>query len=363
VPDASFLIKPASSLCNMKCKYCFYTDEADNRTVRSHGIMDEKCTRQLVKRAYEYAEGSCSFVFQGGEPTLAGIKYFESFVSLCREFNTKNVKTSFSLQTNGYDITTEMARFFHDNGFLIGLSLDGYDEIHNFMRCDSYKRVMDTARMFDKAGVEYNILSVVNNYSARHGAKIYNFFKKNGFKYLQFIAQVDPFSNTYDFSLTPKRYAVFLKTVFDLYYSDFMSGNYISIRNFDNYVRIMAGIPAECCGMMGRCSCNFTVESDGSVYPCDFYALDEWKLGNIFDCSFEQMKNSDTSQRFVQSSLYINEKCRECRHFNICMGGCRRLREPFYDGKPSLNRFCKSYEEFFDYSRDRLKEMAKICFK
>ena len=172
---------------------------------------------------------------------------------------------------------------------------------------------------------------------------------------------MDTFGKKGDVSLSPSRYAEFLKTVFDAYYNDFMSGNYISIRDFDNYVRILAGQPAECCGMMGQCSCNFTLESDGSVYPCDFYVLDEYRLGSIHESSFEQLKNTPTAQKFIAPSLKIHEKCRQCEHFSLCLGGCRRNREPFADSDtPSLNRFCEAYLAFFDYARPRLEHMARM---
>ena len=359
MPALTLLIKPASSLCNLKCEYCFYCDESEKRSVPSYGIMSRETCEILVKRAYDYAEGVCNFIFQGGEPTLAGLDYFKSFVALCGKYNTKNVKTFFSVQTNGYDISEEMAVFFKQNSFLVGLSLDGYAEVHDTLRCGSFKSVMETARLFNRVGTEYNILSVVTGYSAKHGAKIYNFFKKNGFKYLQFIPQIDGFGESHDFSLTPEKYGVFLKNVFDLYYNDFMSGSYISIRNFDNYVRILGGSNAECCGMNGECCCNFTVESDGSVYPCDFYALDELKIGDVRQSSFKEMESSPAAISFVESSRHIDPKCRECKYFSLCLGGCRRLREPFENGKPSLNRFCKSYLDFFSYSYERMVKMLE----
>ena len=357
MPFLTLLIKPASSLCNMKCKYCFYCNEAENRSTPSYGIMSADTAQIIIKRAYEYAEGVCNFIFQGGEPALAGLEYYKSFVSLCRKYNTKNVKTTFSIQTNGYDVSEDMAVFFAKNGFLTGLSLDGYAEVHNALRCESFNRVMRTARLFDRVGVQYNILSVVTEYSARHGAKIYNFFKRNGFRYLQFIPQIDKFGQQHSFSLTAEKYADFLKTTFDLYYNDFMSGNYVSIRNFDNYVRILDGQPAECCGMNGECCCNFTIESDGSVYPCDFYALDSWKIGNVHENSLDEMKNSAVAQNFIDSSRYTDPKCRDCKYFSLCLGGCRRLREPFENDLPSLNRFCQSYLEFFPYAYERMVKM------
>ncbi len=101
------------------------------------------------------------------------------------------------------------------------------------------------------------------------------------------------------------------------------------------------------------------VEADGSVYPCDFYVLDQWKIGNIFDNHFEEMFNSDVAKKFVSASFYVDEKCKICKWYKICRGGCRRDREPFADDKPVLNYFCDSYYAFFDYAMDRMIDIVK----
>ena len=140
---------------------------------------------------------------------------------------------------------------------------------------------------------------------------------------------------------------------------DFMEGNYVSIRNFDNYVRIFMGYPPENCAMCGRCTCYFVAEGDGSIFPCDFYVLDEWKLGNVHESSFEELLESEKAKKFVAVSGHISEKCRACRYYPLCRGGCRRDREPLSSGMPSLNRLCPAYEKFFEYTNERMAEMAK----
>ncbi len=366
MPPITLLIKPASSLCNMRCKYCFYHDVASNRQVASYGVMRADTLESLVKKALAYADGVCTFAFQGGEPTLAGIAFFEKLIEFENKYNTKKVSINHAIQTNGYLINDRFAKFFASHNFLVGLSVDGSRDIHNSLRVDAegkgtFDKVMRAAKLFDKYHVEYNILCVVTNFIARHGSQVYSFFKKNNFRFLQFIQCLDGFDGEkYAYSLTPQRYAAFLKNTFDYYYNDFLNGDYISIRMFDNYVTMLAGGRAECCGMSGVCSCNPIVEGDGSVYPCDFYVIDKYKIGNVADDSFEAMFNSDAAKTFVEESRYIALKCRTCKWLNICRGGCRRLREPFEDGKPVLNQFCESYYEFFEYAYDRMCRMARV---
>lgn len=363
MPSLNLLIKPASSLCNMRCKYCFYGDVAEMRSFTSFGMMSKDTLEMLVKRAFEYADGQVGFAFQGGEPTLAGIGFYRDLIDLQKQYNVKNIPVSNSIQTNGYLIDDEWAEFFAKNAFLVGLSLDGTKEAHDSIRIDAagkgtFDRVSRAATILQKHHVEFNTLCVVNNFVARYPKKVYENLKK--YRYIQFVACLDPFEGEKQlYSLKEDRYASFLKQTFDLYYRDFLNGSYVSVRNFDNYINILLRRPPENCAMSGFCTCYGVVEGDGSVYPCDFYVLDQWRLGNIHNESLAEMLSNDQAKRFVESSLQVSESCRNCRYYPLCRGGCRRDREPFEDGVPQLNRHCRAYKEFFDYSIDRMLEMAK----
>ena len=260
------------------------------------------------------------------------------------------------------------AAFLGEHRFLVGLSLDGTQEIHDRFRVDekgngTYHRVIAAAKRLKKHQVEFNILCVVNNDVARHAKQVYQNLKKQGFRYLQFIPCLDPFGEEMqkqqDFSLSLERFTAFLKATFDLYYQDFEKGDSVSIRTFDNYVSMIGGYPPEACGMAGVCSCYFVVEGDGSVYPCDFYVLDRYRLGNIRQDSFAQMKQSQTARTFVEESWYVEEGCKTCRWLPICRGGCRRHREPFVQGHPRRNIYCDAYRTFFDYAYPRMEKMAR----
>ncbi|NLZ54654.1 MAG: anaerobic sulfatase maturase, partial [Thermoanaerobacteraceae bacterium] len=345
MPPLSILMKPASGNCNLRCKYCFYHSVTEIREVENYGMMKLGTLETIVQKALQFADGICMFAFQGGEPTLRGLDFYKKFIEFQKKYNTKNVRLNNAIQTNGIVIDDEWAEFLAENNFLVGISLDGPKDIHDSLRVDaknrgSFNRVMNTISLFNKHRVEFNILCVVNSYVARHINKIYTFFKKNNFRYLQFIPCLDPLNEEpggYDYSLTPERYAYFLKNLFDMWYDDIMKGNMVSIRYFDNLVGMLMGYPPEVCGMIGQCSCQFVIEADGGVYPCDFYVIDEWYLGNIENMGFVELKNSDAGKKFVEVSKHIDPRCTECKWFTLCRGGCRRAREPFAEGKPVLN--------------------------
>ena len=369
MPALSLLIKPASGNCNMRCRYCFYADELDNREIRSYGKMSVDTMHTIVDKAMEYGDYECTIAFQGGEPTLAGLDFYRDLVAyVTAHENPKKLKIHYALQTNGYLINEEWAAFLGENHFLVGVSLDGLKEIHDRYRLDAagkgtYQRVISAIRLLEKHQVEYNILTVVTAATARNGQKIYNYFKKNHFGYQQDIECLDPIGEEpgqHEYSLTPEKYGEFLKSMFDAWYLDMRSGTYVYNRYFENLMMIMAGQQPESCNMRGVCGKQWVFEADGSVYPCDFYALDQWRLGNIQENSFEEMDEKRDGLGFIQWSMRQQEGCQKCRWFGLCRNGCRRNREPVTAEHTNRNYFCKSYQMFFEYAYPRLEEIYQL---
>lgn len=369
MPALSLLIKPASGNCNMRCRYCFYADELDNREIRSYGKMSVDTMHTIVDKAMEYGDYECTIAFQGGEPTLAGLDFYRDLVAyVTAHENPKKLKIHYALQTNGYLINEEWAAFLGENHFLVGVSLDGLKEIHDRYRLDAagkgtYQRVISAIRLLEKHQVEYNILTVVTAATARNGQKIYNYFKKNHFGYQQYIECLDPIGEEpgqHEYSLTPEKYGEFLKSMFDAWYLDMRSGTYVYNRYFENLMMIMAGQQPESCNMRGVCGKQWVFEADGSVYPCDFYALDQWRLDNIQENSFEEMDEKRDGLGFIQWSMRQQEDCQKCRWFGLCRNGCRRNREPVTAEHTNRNYFCKSYQMFFEYAYPRLEEIYQL---
>ena len=368
MPPLSVLIKPASSSCNLRCRYCFYNDIAEKREIKNNGLMSEQTLECVVKRVLSEATDVCTFAFQGGEPTLVGLDFYKRLIVLEQKYNVNHCKIHNAIQTNGIVIDEEWASFLAAQNFLVGISLDGPPEIHNLNRIDAkeegtYNKVIKTIRLFDKYQVEYNILYVVTSATAKHPEKIYRYFKKQGFQYLQFIPCLDPYGNERGqcaFSLTPELYAGFLKKTFDLWYADIKKGDIVSIRFFDNLVGMVAGFRPEACGMSGTCQCQFVIEADGSVYPCDFYAFDKYKIGNIFNDSFKKMFHSEQARQFIIESQAMCSDCQKCRWYPLCRGGCRRDRDYQESSILGKNYFCSALQSFFVYSAAKLGELTML---
>lgn len=361
MPPLSVLVKPASSSCNLRCSYCFYADEASIRAVPNCGLMPEAVSHALIEKALEAAEDSVTFLFQGGEPTLAGLDFYRDFVSRVQGTASPALAVQYAIQTNGTLLDKEWCRFFKEEHFLVGLSLDGSRECHDRFRRDeagrgSYDRVLQAARLLEQAGVEYNILTVVTGYLARHIQSVFTALCRDGFRFQQYIHCLEPLRELrggQDYSLSPKQYGKFLKTLFDLWYRELERGRYWSIRWFDNLLWMLSGHVPEQCSMRGCCGPQYLVEADGSVYPCDFYGLDEFRLGNIRDHSWEELDRAREASGFVESSQHVPEMCGRCQWYPLCRNGCRRDRLMEGD-RLGRNYYCEAYADFFAYALPRL---------
>ena len=320
----------------------------------------------IVKKALSEARRQCAFGFQGGEPTLAGLDFFRQLIELERKYNTNGVKISHALQTNGLLLDEAWAEFFRENNFLLGLSIDSSKRVHDYLREDfagkgTHNRCMAAARLLTKHSVDFNILSVVTRHLAAHPDTAYRFYKQNGFRYIQFIPCLDDLNKPRgesEYSLTAEDYGDFLCRTFDLWYADFAKNDYYSIRAFDNYIQMLAGYPPESCAMSGVCNPYALIEADGSVYPCDFYAMDEFLLGNIKTHSLAEMLNGERAQAFAEPSRKSFSACLSCEYHFICRGGCRRDREPVIDSQLSLSYYCAAYKKFFAHALPRMSVVA-----
>ena len=330
--------------------------------------MKEETLETLVREAIAYADGSLTFAFQGGEPTLAGLDFFQKAVELQQKYNNKKLQIENTIRTNGLLIDEKWARFLGEHRFLVGLSLDGPKKMHDRYRKDAggqdtFARIMHSVQLLEQYQVDYNVVTVVTNDTAKQASFLYKFWKRNHYPFVQFIPCMDEIKRqdgTQErsiYAVESEQYGKFLCELFDLWYADFAAGETMDIRMFSNLAQMAAGYPAEECGMNGCCNCYFVVEGDGSVYPCDFYCMDEWKLGTVND-GFVQMKTSEKAKAFVEASRPVCAACQECPHFSLCRGGCRRWREPFVDGKPGLNQLCSAYRMFFAHAAERMERLG-----
>lgn len=366
MPEISVMIKPASGLCNMKCEYCFYADEMNNRKQASYGIMQPETMEEVIKKTLKFATSRCTFIFQGGEPTLAGLTFYRQWIDCERKYNVNNIEIFHSIQTNGLLLNEEWFQFLRDNSFLVGLSIDGIEATHDIYRKDmqgkgTYSKVLDAANKLQLWQIDFNVLTVVNRETASQIHQIYDMYKKRGFLWQQYIACLAPINSkpdTIDYSVSAEMYGDFLIALFDLWEKDVWNGTQPYIRQFENYIGILLGIQPESCEQRGVCSFQMIVEADGSVYPCDFYVLDEYKMGNLSVDDFDSIDKERQKSTFVKRSYNHVKTCLSCEYYAICRGGCCRNREQFGE-EYGKNIFCSGYKKFFAHSLERMMRIAE----
>ena len=347
------LIKPASSKCNLSCSYCFYKDEAKNRLTADRGFMSPSCAEKLIKSACELAEEEISFIFQGGEPLLASLEFFRDFVKRAEELNSGKRKLSFALQTNGSLISDDSAAFFKEKNFLLGVSLDGPEKLHDKFRGEgSFRAAMRGISLLKKHSVPFNILCVLTEENAADAARLYGFFREQGLNNQQYIPCLEPLEAKEGSPfLSAETLGKFLCDLYFLYINDLRAGENISIRYFESLAAVLMGTAPGDCTLCPSCSLQLTVEGDGAVYPCDFYCLDEYCLGNINETDFSALLKGEKARGFIAPPK-PPEECRACSFYRLCAGGCRRE----YN-KTGRTKFCLSHKMLFE----KMRSEARLC--
>lgn len=355
----SLLIKPASSLCNLRCRYCFYSDVSHNRNEESMGIMSEEVMHALIDRTMETNAEQINYCFQGGEPCVAGIEYFHKFIAYVNKTNNGK-KVTYAIQTNGTLIDHNWVKLFRENHFLVGISIDGFIRNHDYFRKEAdgkgtWKKILYNIRMLNNADISYNILTVLTHELSSKPEELFQFILKNQFEYVQLIPCLPSLKGdepTDRFALKPHDFANFYKKFFDLWYEEYQKGHYISVTLFDNVIPMYAGIHPEQCGMLGKCALQTVVEGNGNVYPCDFYVLDEYCCGNVKNDSIETMMHHNHARTFLNEKRRSCSQCTSCRFVNMCHGNCRRLSVCYFD-----ENYC-GYQEFLEYSMMKMRRIA-----
>ncbi|OUZ19285.1 radical SAM/SPASM domain-containing protein [Enterococcus cecorum] len=363
----SVLVKPASSVCNIRCRYCFYADVTSNREVQSFGKMKSETTELMIRNIFaDLSDGDeLTIGFQGGEPTLAGLSYYKHLIE-CVNQQTKNVNVHYAIQTNGIIINSKWCELFKQNNFLVGLSIDGTPMTHDLNRLDTkgrgtFHRVIQTKKLFDEYKIDYNILCVLTEELSKSPQEVFNFLKNEDIKYVQFIPCLDEINavkkNSY--ALTPNGFSSFYRNIFNLWYDELSKGNYISIKLFDDIFNLLVRSEVNACGLIGNCSIQYVIEGDGSVYPCDFFALDEFKLGYIQDMRLKELFFSKISKKFLcsRSIEALPKKCNSCPFFNICRGGCKRMSDVIY--VDNINDFC-GYQSLLTLFTEKIENILRL---
>lgn len=360
--QVSIMLKPASAVCNLRCKYCFYADVAQNRATPSFGMMTpETLGAILANVAAELQPGDkVHFVFQGGEPTLAGLDFYRTFAALAGQW--QDVQVTYALQTNGILLDEEWCRFLKEHNFLVGVSLDLLRDCHDEVRVDgqghgTWKQVIRATELLGQYGVEYNVLCTLTNTMARHPRQVWQQLQKLDVRFVQFTPCLGRLEGEKSpFALTPKRFADFYTALFDLWREEMNQGKWRSVKFFDDVINLLVlGRPTGC-GMDGVCRPQLVVEADGSAYPCDFYCTDQYRLGNLREQTVSQLLAAPGVQEFVNRPQPRPAFCEACPYDTFCAGSCPRMRgEICYNGQST---YC-GYRDFLDRCGEGLAELAR----
>lgn len=329
-----FMIKPVSSLCDLRCTYCFYHALASHRQTPSFGRMEEVTVDGMLSsiRASLSVGDRVHFVFQGGEPTLAGLAFFRSFFDKVAAW--KDINTTYALQTNGLHLDDEWCEFLRDEQVLVGVSLDLLPDAHNAARVDaagagSYDRVVASLARLRAHGVETNVLCTLTAQVALDPEGVWARILALDLDYVQFTPCLGG-EEPSPLALTGELYASFYTRLFELWYADYMGGGRRSIKLFDDIVnQLLLGRPTAC-GMDGVCRPQLIIEADGSAYPCDFYCLDAYRLGNITERAPTELLSSPVISAFCARRAALPARCEGCRYRVFCGGGCPRMQSEMY---------------------------------
>jgi len=322
----------------------------------------------FVPQYMEYVAdtGHASFGWQGGEPTLAGLDFFQWVVELEARHALPGTAISNALQTNGTLLDDNWGSFLSRHDFLVGVSLDGPAAIHNMERTDrgghgSFRRVMAGIDILQRQDVALNILCVVGTHNVTRARELMSFFRHEGFTHLQFIPamgfQATEPENPPAYLVSSEAYGDFLVALFDEWYEGGIPR--VSIRTFDNFLQSYLDIPNDLCVHGDICNAGIVVEYNGDVFPCDFYIHPRWKLGNIFEQSLNEMVDSLQRTSFVRRKHPLPAQCQTCEWKSLCKGGCPRNRFILEDGSLTPEYFCQSYKQFFSYANNRLRSLSE----
>jgi uncharacterized protein len=363
----SVLVKPAGPDCNMACSYCFYLKKSGLfKKTRVHR-MKENVLREMIRQVLKAGAREVSFGWQGGEPTLMGLEFFQKAVSFQQEYG-RGQSVANGLQTNGICIDNSWVRFLKQYRFLVGLSLDGPLHVHNHYRLlkggeGTWKTVVDKARLLLDGGVDVNALTVVNDYSVQFPEEIYRFHKSCGLNHMQFIPCVEPDpadpARAAPYSVSAEDYGRFLRTLFDLWTADFSDGLPATfIRFFDSVFFNYVGLTPPLCTLSHTCGDYVVVEHNGDVFSCDFFVEPAWKLGNILKGNISNMLNSSRQRNFGRQKADRPQVCDSCRWLQYCWGGC--IKDRFQDPRDKgRNHFCQAYKLFFEHADSTLTRLAE----
>jgi len=367
--EFQIFVKPTGSLCNLACQYCYYLPKtALYPSQKSMRMADDVLEEYIVQHINAFPGKNIRFSWHGGEPTILGLDYFRKITDLQHKHLPSGSSILNGIQTNGTLLTEDFCRFFAAENFVVGLSLDGPQELHDRFRVYKDQRPSFTAaqRGFElllRYQVQCDILCVVNAVNSHHPASIYRFFKKINASYITFLPLVEPHPEkpgcASKFSVTPDVWGEFLCSIFDEWLEHDIGR--IKVQIFEEAARTAFRLDPSLCIFRESCGDVPVIEHNGDFFSCDHYVDSDHFLGNIRETPLSEMLESQAQRDFGQiKNSSLPSYCRSCEVLNICHGGCpknRFLNTP--DNKPGLNYLCIGYKKFFLHCRPWVEEVAR----
>ena len=388
----NLMIKPAGSLCNLDCHYCYYLDKAEiyhGRQPRMSEDMLETLTKQYIE-SNDVPE--VTFNWHGGEPLVMGLDFYRKAVEFQRKFADGKIIHN-TLQTNGTLITSEWADFFRENDFLIGVSIDGPADIHDKFRKDkggqpTFNKVMHAVSLLRQRGVQFNTMTTVNKVSEGRGAEVYRFLKSIGSRYMQFMPVVEHVMYPVDsqgrvlkkarpyivspetpgaylarWSVSSQGFGKFMCDIFDEWWKGDVGRYFVNL--FDATLAGYCGVQPGSCAYAATCGGNLVVEHNGDVYPCDHFVYPEYYSGNIETEHLRRIASSDMQHRFgLNKRNALPSKCIACKYGHLCHGECPKHRFSRTDsGDTGLSALCSGYYMFFEHTSSRMLQMRDAILK
>lgn len=363
----SFLVKPVSYHCNLACHYCFYKRVYELYPQKMQ-VMPLEVMHTLITSALNTDTAYISFCWQGGEPTLAGLDFFKEIVTVQNRLRKNYQVIENSIQTNGILLDDEWCQFLSHNNFLVGISLDGPEAIHNVYRKDyadngTFEKVMKAIALMNEHAVQYNILALVTDANVSKAHEIYTFFRQNNFAYLQFIPcfEHDEHGNSLPFTISGRNLGNFYCELFDEWYHDGFP--YVSIRLFQDLLMYSINNVKTSCCWLGECNSYIVVEHNGDCYPCDFFVYPEWQLGNIMSCRLNEIMDNEIRSRFAFIKQELSEECKKCNIKDFCMGDCTRYRFAGDIHQRSRSKLCEAWKMLLEHYRHYEREIKDRVIK
>jgi len=364
------MAKPTGALCNLDCGYCYYLrKERLYPEGEAFRMPEELLERYIIQQIEASPSPAITFQWHGGEPTILGLDYFRLIVALQRKHRPAGRKIVNGIQTNGTLLDEGWCRFFAAEGFLVGLSLDGPEELHDRYRVTkgrrlTHKQVMRAFRLLQRHGVECDLLCTVHDHSVHSPTAVYRFFKEIGARHLQFLPIVEPARDgqggVSPSTVPSDAYGSFLCTIFDEWVRNDIGR--VSVQIFDEALKWACGIPRALCVLRETCGDIPVVEHNGDFFACDHFVDPAHLIGNINETRLAELVDSPRLLAFGQAKRdTLPSYCRECEILGFCGGGCpkdRIIQTP--DGEAGMNYLCAGMKRFFLHAWPYLLELAQL---